>query len=656
MHPSTPLWLLIAVLPCSAVTAQDELEFGAKAAVERPRAGIDERDATAAASEVDLDSHPLREADADTVLRDAEGLTPQRLGGAGARSSVSIRGTATAHTELLVDGLPLSGPISGGPDLSTLRLEAFDRIHVYRGSAPSWITLGAIGGTINLLPHGEGKTEAKLQLGGGSYGERRSAARVSLSGGGWDWSSHVFLRSHSGDYNFTFDPTPFAPGDESTRTRQNADLLEGQVLLAARMRDGDHGVRVVGLGYERTGGVPGPVAQPTSFTHRRLQLGHLALGYSFQPHNDTRLEAALGLGHRRQVFSDPYAEVALAPRQSDDAQTSLSSHLSAEQRWLPWLVGTASLRFSHFQFAPHDSLRRTQVPDSEQNRVDVALEPAIETRLAGMRFDIRPQLRISYQQASLRDLETSAPEANSEQWVPGFRLAAGLEPMPGVYISASAAHLMRTPNVSELFGDRAFLKGNANLDAERATEFDLGIRSEASGSNWRGHISLRAYANFVQDLIRYSINSQYQAVPRNTDRARVVGAELGAQASVSNLSNITVATGWLRAVNPDAQNLPLRPPFHLYARIEGPEFMWGVVSGRSYVDFYYLSANYLDDANLVELPARSLLGAGVRATVTSHTELVFRIENILDQQRQDLVGFPLPGRSFTLLLSGKLAP
>lgn len=649
-----PIFALLFLLPASSLA--QEPEFGASAEVERPPAAVDEHDATAAASEVEMGEHPLREADADVVLRDFEGLTPQRLGGAGARSSLSIRGAAAAHTELLIDGLPLSGPITGGPDLSTVRLEAFDRVRLYRGGVPAWIGLSAIGGVINLIPHVRGPSQAEVQMGIGSWGERRSSARVSLHGADWDYSAHVYLRKNDGNFEFTFDPTPLRAGDETERRRQNADLLEGQVLHAARFSAGKHEGRVIAFGYERTGGVPGPAVQPTSHVHRQLQIGHLAAGYRFDDAQDTRLHAAVGFGLRQQRLSDRFGEIGLGPRQSDDTQASLSAHVTAEHDFASWLSATTSFRVSHLAFSPEDRLRRRQVPSSQQTRVDLALEPWFRIKLADVPIDLRPSLRMSFQHAERADLLLGEQTTTYDEWIPGFRLAAGLAPTEGVYVSASAAHLVRTPTITELFGDRAFLRGNTNLQSERATQFDVGLRIEDSAADWRGSVSLRGHASLVDDLIRYTVTSQYQAIPSNADEARILGAELGGQASLGDWARISVATGLLHASNPDAGVLPLRPPFHLYARFEGPEVEQDSFVARLYVDFYHLAGNFTDDANFVKLPSRSNLGVGFRATFLDHLGLVFRVDNIGDQRRQDIVGFPLPGRSFSLLINGKLEP
>lgn len=649
-------YLSLAALSLVPITVgAQELEFGASANVQRPRASVDERDATTAASELNLNAHALREADADVVLRDFEGLTPQRLGGAGSQSSLSIRGAAAAHTDLLIDGLPLSGPLTGGPDLSSVRLEAFDQVRLYRGGVPAWIGLNSIGGVINLLPHASDANLAEVQLGIGSWGERRATGRVSLHGGAWAYSAHVYLRSSEGDFSFRWDPTPLVDGDTTTRKRQNADLLEGQVLQAAHYSAGKHQVKLVAFGYERTGGVPGPAVQPTNHVRRQLQVGHLAVGYAFDDVS-TRVDAAVALGLRQHRFSDRFAEIGLLPRQSEDLQTALSAHVAVEHDVASWLSLVASARGTHFVLSPSDALRRNQIPGSHQSRLDVALEPWVKAKLGDTRVDLRPSFRLSYQHSKLADLELERGASASEQWIPGFRLAAGIEPTPGIYLSASASHLLRTPTVSELFGDRAFLRGNTSLRAERATQFDVGIRSEASGRDWRGSVALRGYASLVDDLIRYTVTSQYQAVPGNLERAEIFGAELGAQGSVGDWSRITLATGVLHAIRPEGGSLPLRPPFHFYVRIEGPVLRIGEVRARSYADVYHLAGNFTDDANLVELPSRTQLGAGVRAEIAEHLGLVLRVDNILDQKRQDVVGFPLPGRGLSLLLSGKLEP
>ncbi len=66
----------------------------------------------------------------------------------------------------------------------------------------------------------------------------------------------------------------------------------------------------------------------------------------------------------------------------------------------------------------------------------------------------------------------------------------------------------------------------------------------------------------------------------------------------------------------------------------------------------YLGKTYDDPANLIVLPARTVLATGVGALFfEGRLGLSFRIDDLLDVRGYDLVGYPLPGRQYTGRLS-----
>jgi hypothetical protein len=95
--------------------------------------------------------------------------------------------------------------------------------------------------------------------------------------------------------------------------------------------------------------------------------------------------------------------------------------------------------------------------------------------------------------------------------------------------------------------------------------------------------------------------------------------------------------------------LPNRPRFRFYAR---PEARWPArtsLSFGAYVDFDVTDGNYLDPANLVALPPRFFVGAGLFAEVrNAHLLFLASAQNLGDVRSFDFAGFPLPSRSVFL--------
>ncbi|HOA94508.1 MAG TPA: TonB-dependent receptor plug domain-containing protein, partial [Quisquiliibacterium sp.] len=85
------------------------------------------------------------------LLRAYGALEISQNGGPGAVSGLFLRGTRTSQTLILVDGVRLENPSSGGGNLEYLPLSAIDRIEIVRGPASAMYGSGAIGGVIQIF-------------------------------------------------------------------------------------------------------------------------------------------------------------------------------------------------------------------------------------------------------------------------------------------------------------------------------------------------------------------------------------------------------------------------------------------------------------------------------------------------------------------------
>jgi len=70
--------------------------------------------------------------------------------GRGALATVSFRGTATSHTNVLWNGISLQSPMLGQVDFSTIPAYLSDNIELFAGPSSIKTTSGALGGSINL--------------------------------------------------------------------------------------------------------------------------------------------------------------------------------------------------------------------------------------------------------------------------------------------------------------------------------------------------------------------------------------------------------------------------------------------------------------------------------------------------------------------------
>lgn len=122
-----------------------------------------------------IDQQELQAAGKDSlaeILSRQPGVQFMSYGGPQTATSIFMRGTNSAHTLVLVDGVRMTDAISGGTQLPTIDPAVVERIEILRGAASSLYGSDAIGGVINIITKKGGQDRplsAWANLGYGTY-------------------------------------------------------------------------------------------------------------------------------------------------------------------------------------------------------------------------------------------------------------------------------------------------------------------------------------------------------------------------------------------------------------------------------------------------------------------------------------------------------
>lgn len=523
------------------------------------------------------------------LLRTVPGLSIARSGSPGKVTSLFVRGAASTQTLVLWNGLRLNDPMFGGYDWAFLPTEGVERIEVVRGPFSALYGGDAAGGVVQVLTGHRRGVSARLEGGGDGY--RRGA----LAAGFGDDALHLDLTGHvrRGDGELDND---FFDGDEAT-ARLSFEPAAGVSLgLVGRANDSEVGVP---LGF---GGAP-------------------------TPHQTNRRESR---------------EVA-APFRVDRAEWELEGHAG-------WVSGDFEVSDPDDPFAASATAAETVVgravatwrPEGRTGGADLWIagggewqEQEASTESAFSRLDdVSQRTRAAFAQAHLQltgwTLEAGLRHDDSDRFggETSARLGAVAALGRAIRVHGSYGEAFRPPTLSDLFLP---VFGNPALEPESTRSWEVGVDGDAGRFSWR----LTGFTTDFENLIVFNPPT-FQAA--NVGRAESRGLEASAGWTSGRFRGRVEAT-WL-----DTENLDTGEPL-----VRRPDESAGAVLSWAPAD-WTLSAvgRYVGerpDLGGVTLPSYAVADLAAAWSVRRWLRPYARVENVLDEEYEEVDGFPAPGRT-----------
>lgn len=606
-------------------------------------------------------------ADLPELLDEQPGMRTTRLGGLGSFSALSVRGSNTDQVLVLLDGIPLNSAEGGPVDLSTIPLGPVDTVVIYRGLAPLAAGSSAIGGVVSIHTRALQESQLELQAGGGSFGTRTARAFYGTGRSRWGLGVAVDYLGSQGDFSYTDDRGTLLSGstaDDVERERANnqfdqvAALAKGWVALGSQTR-----LRLLNLLTWRQRDIPGLGIHPNEEASLGALRNLFGVKLEADRFGEQRVELAVApyLSWSRTELHDPAAELGVGADETSDeslvpgvaATLRVPLVLDDEAEFVLTPAVSAAYRYERFE---PGGMTLGPAPSSERHLVSAATElsallgPADLELVASVRYE---------ESRSQRGTEESGP-------TPAFTWRAAIvqSSIPFTQLKANVSSGVRFPSLFELFGNTGLVRGNPSLTSESGLNMDFGVVHAADWLPARDTWTFEAFAFWsrTDDLIQFVQNAQGVAIASNVDSALVAGVELGTFADLLGHLRVRGSFAWMHTEDTSEirasqhKRLPHRPEWKAFGRVEGYWRPGGVVAEVGLgLEAEYMAGNFLDSANLVEVPERLLLGASAWATLLDgQLRIDLTVRNLTSDRVQDLAGFPLP--PINVMATARYAP
>ncbi|WP_433925476.1 TonB-dependent vitamin B12 receptor [Stenotrophomonas nematodicola] len=595
---------VLSTLPLMAA-AQDEATALDQVLVTATRTPIALQDSISPAQVIDRAEIERSQAPSlQDLLRGRAGINLNNSGGLGKQSSLFLRGTNSAHTLVLVDGVRINTGDLGLAMLQDLPLAQIERVEIVRGPQSSLYGADAIGGVIQIFTRrNAGQFAPHLQLGAGSNGLREASGGFGGSGErGW-FGTDIAYQHTDGINACRGNPITFAGcgADEPDR--------DGYRNLSMSLRGG----YALGDAWH----VEGTALRAEGENH-----------YDGYYNYSETLQQVLG-GKVRYTPGARFNLTVSAGRADNESQNyNGSTWLGAAQTHRDTASVQADIGVAEGQ------LLSAGVDWSQEN---------LDGSSAGYGVDSRDNtgVFVQYQgRFGAHHLQANVRNDDNEQFgnhTTGS-LGWGMELDGGFRLNASYGSAFKAPTFSDLYDPWS---GVPTLDPETSRSANLGIAQQGDGWRW----GLDVYETRIDDLITYDATTFMMS---QVEKARIRGAELtgaitvagvdiSAQLSHTDPRNRTDGSAqfdnWLARRAQNTARLDIDRRFG--------DFRAGITANGA-------GKRYDDAANTVRLGGYGTVDLRLEYAISRDWSVLGRVSNLFDRDYETVAWYNQPGREYRL--------
>ena len=606
-----------------------------------------------------LNTHSVADA-----LRYFSGIQLKDYGGVGGIKTVNIRSMGTHHLGISYDGIQLGNAQNGQIDLGQFSLDNVEEITLYNGQKSAIFQPASDfghAGAIYIRTKEPENTHLKFKTQYGSSDmfrfstlwEQKLSETLSSS------VSAGFLTA-SGKYKFRYERR-YPNGEtawDTTAVRQNGDIHAERIEanLFGRLYQGSWQVK--GYLYNSARGIPGAIVNNVWRRGERQQDLNTFVQAAFDKNIgdgfSTRWLAKYAYYNTHYVNKDTtqlpvdnrykQQEVYLSTANVLELLPNWSASLSYDFKWNKLNADTYNFAF----------------PTRISNLVSLAT--AIDYKHLKAQGSI---LATFINDKTHRRGEFIGMDSNNflTKFTPA--LFVNIYPFRGTFFSLRAyvKKSFRMPTFNDLYYTDM---GNANLVPESALQYDAGFalnKHFEHGIVRHAEMHFDAYYNTVHDkIVAYPKGQQFRWTMLNLGKVHIKGIDVEAEADFQ-IGKDLVATARAQYTYQDARDVT--DPDDSYYKHQIPYIPWhsgSAIVGLSYKNwdlnysFIYAGERYDEQENIIYNHMEPWYTSDLSLRyqfLLHHTKCIVQadVNNVLDQDYEVIVNYPMPGRNYALTLS-----
>lgn len=588
--------------------------------------------------------------DVGEALKSVGASLVKSYGALGSLESISLRGSTDAQVLILIDGQRLNNAQQGSVDLSSIPLDAVEKIELVKGGNSAMYGSDAVGGVINIITKNMGRKDKLDFSASGMFGTYNTQK--------YDVSVGQGIKNI--DYFLSYSRT------QTDGNLKYTDLTGKKVELKNGDTKADNFFAKAGYSFENqskvsaffqyrnsNNGSPGSIQYPNYSARNKADNKHFSISYDGLTFGQFVFNFNAYIMSRENRYINPESYSGTEENLYDSR--SLGFLLKAFADFNELGLISYGYEFRQDKLESSKFINGASIPfigDHQRNINSFYLQN-------DWKYDFDHVWKLSVVPA-IR-LDSYPEEGIGSQFSPKVGISFSHDEDWRGSIRGNVGKVYRAPTYNDLYWpEDTWTKGNPLLKPEKGITYDFGFIVQFAGlGSWS--IESTYFASNLDDLILWASAASGKWMPTNVSKASIKGIEskiawkgfnnfLEMQASYANMSA------------KDDSNDPLTSGKYLIYRPKDKfDFIVNLNYGIASMNFYYnyVGKRFHDSGNTIEMDSYSMINANIGVSPKlfgTDWNMKLELNNLGDKEIQATQGSPLPGREirFSVGVKGSL--